>query len=293
LPGQEVRRDGNYLVSRRFVTPQYFSAMGIPLQRGRDFQDADATDGRRVAVVSESFIQRYWPDQDPIGKTFQYVDSLWSVVGVVGDVKVRGLERTSEPQMYLPSSKVPESPLTAFDPKDLVIRTTGAETAILPAVRQIVRRIDPDQPISDVMTAADLLALQTAPRRAQVNVLVALAAVALLLAGLGIYGLLAYTVAERRNEIGLRLALGAEPARIARGVVWDGVSIVLLGLIPGLLIALWAARSLTPLLFGGQPDDPSILIVTAALCVVVSIAGALVPALRAVRVSPMSVMRSD
>jgi predicted permease len=293
LPGQEVRRDGNYMVSRRFITPQYFSALGIPLQRGRDFEEADAIDRRRVAVVSEAFVQRYWPDQDPIGKSFQYVDSLWSVVGVVGDIKVRGLERSSEPQLYLPSSKVPETPLTAFDPKDLVIRTTGSETAIMPAVRQIVRRIDPDQPISDVMTATELLSLQTASRRAQVNVLVALAAVALLLAGLGIYGLLAYTVSQRRNEIGLRLALGAKPNQIARGVVWDGVSIVILGLIPGLLVAFWAARSMSALLFGVQPDDPSTMIVTAGLCIIVSITGALVPAMRAVRVSPMSVMRSE
>jgi ABC-type antimicrobial peptide transport system permease subunit len=244
-------------------------------------------------VVSESFVKRYWPDEDGLGKNFLYVDSVWSVIGVVRDIEVRGFERTSEPQMYLPSSHVPEAPMTAFDPKDLVIRTTGPETAILPAVRQIIRRVDPDQPISDVMTASDLLALQTAPRRAQVNVLVALAAVALLLAGLGIYGLLAYTVAQRRNEIGQRLALGAEPGRIARGVVWDGVSIVILGQVPGLLVALWAGRSMSALLFGVQPDDPSTMIATAALCVVVSIGGALVPALRAVRVSPMSVMRSE
>src|SRR6185369_17139673 len=101
LPGQEVRRDGDYTVSRRFVTPQFFSAMGIPRVRGRDLEEADFGGGRPVAVVSESFVKRYWPDQDPLGKTFLYLNQPRTVVGVVGDIKVRGLERTSEPQLYL------------------------------------------------------------------------------------------------------------------------------------------------------------------------------------------------
>jgi predicted permease len=293
LPGQEVRPNGEYTVSRRFVTPQFFSTMGIRLLRGRDLQDSDNDQRSRVAVVSESFGKRYWPDDDALGKTFRYQDSLWSVVGVVGDIKVRGLERISEPQMYLPNARVPEGPFYAFDPQDLVIRTTGDETAILPAVRQIIRRVDPEQPISDVRTASDLLALQTSSRRAQVNVLAALAAVALLLAGLGIYGLLAYMVTQRRNEIGLRLVLGAEPGSIARRVLWDGLSIVLVGLIPGLLLAFWAGKSMNALLFGVQPGDAPTMLVAAGVCIAVSIAGALVPVLRAVRVSPMSVMRSD
>jgi predicted permease len=293
LPGQEPQRDANYAVSRRFVTPQFFSAMGIPLMSGRDLQDVDADQRRPVAVVSESFVRRYWPDQDPLGKSFLYLDSLITVVGVVGDIKVRGLERSAEPQLYLPSTRVPGTPLTAFDPKDLVIRTSGRETALLPAVRQIIRTVDPDQPISDVMTLSDLIENQTGTRRAQVRVLAALAAVALLLAGLGIYGLLAYMVAQQRREIGVRLALGAEPSRIARGVLRDGLFIVLLGLIPGLAVALAAGRFMSALLFGVPPSDLSTIIATVSLCAAVSITGALLPALRAVRVSPMSVMRTE
>ncbi|MGH7470134.1 MAG: FtsX-like permease family protein, partial [Longimicrobiales bacterium] len=181
---------------------------------------------------------------------------------------------------------------TFYDPKDLVIRTSAAGTT-LPAVRDIIRRTDPDQPISDVMTLDDVLARQTASRAAQLRVLIALAAVALLLAGLGINGLLAYTVAQRRQEIGLRLALGAEPGTIARGVVRNGLSIVVLGMIPGLIAAFAAGRFMSAMLFGVQPADPATLLLTVGLCIGMAIAGTTLPALRAVRVSPMTVMRTE
>jgi ABC-type antimicrobial peptide transport system permease subunit len=149
------------------------------------------------------------------------------------------------------------------------------------------------QPISDVMMLSDLLATQTAPRRAQVRVLVALAIVALLLAGVGIHGLLAYTVAQQCHEIAIRLALGAEPARIARRIVRDGVMIVLLGLVPGLLAAFVAAGSMRALLFGVPTLDPATILLTLTICIAMSITGAWVPARRAVRVSPMAVMRAE
>jgi hypothetical protein len=293
LPDQEVRSDGDYTVSRRYITPQLFEAFGIPLLAGRDLEESDAGDRGYVAVVSESFARRYWPDRDPIGRPFLFRGESRTVVGVVGDIRVRGLERTSEPQLYLPSSHVPESPLTAYDPKALVIRTSGPEMALMPAVREIIRAADPDQPISDARTLTDLLAEQTAPRRAQVRVLGALAAVALLLAGLGIHGMLAYTVALQRQEIAVRLALGAEPARIARRVLRYGLAIVLAGMIPGVFVAFAAGRSMSALLFGVQPADPATLVVTAGLCLCMAVTGALLPALRAVRTSPMSVMRSE
>lgn len=292
LPGQEIRRDGDYIVSRRYITPQYFSTLGIPLIAGRDLEDADATRGR-VAVVSESFAQRYWPNADAIGRAFLFQDSMRTVVGVVGDIRVRGLERASEPQMYLPSAHIGDTPLAFHDPKDLVIRTTGRELALLPDVRDIVRRVDADQPVSDVMTLADVVSTQTAPRRAQVRVLGALAAVALVLAALGIHGLLAFTVAQQRHEIAVRVALGAEPGRIARSVVRRGMAVVALGLVPGLFVALAAARSMSALLFGVPALDHVTIAITLAVCVVMSLTGSWVPAQRAIRVSPMSVMRAE
>lgn len=293
LPGQEIRPDGNYAVSRRYVTPQYFSAMGIALLRGRDFLDTEIAGQERVAVVSQSFADRYWPQSDPLGKLFSFREEDWRVVGVVGDVKVRGLERVAEPQLYLPASVVPEGAFTFYDPKDLVVRAAGDPLALLPAIRAIVRKADPEQPISDVMTLTDLLAQQVAPRRAQVQVLGALAIIAILLVGVGINGLLAYTVAQQQSEIGVRLALGAEPGQIARTVVLGGLTIVGVGLVPGLIVALLAGKSLSVLLFGVPAADPLTITLTLALCLAMSLTGALLPALRAVRVSPMSVMRAD
>ena len=164
---------------------------------------------------------------------------------------------------------------------------------LLPAVREIIRRADPDQPISDVMTLSAVLAQQTAPRAAQLRILLALAAVAALLAGLGINGLLAYTVAQQRQDIGVRLALGAKPGRIAGRVVWDGLAIVVAGMLVGLFAAFAAGRAMSIMLFGVQPGDPVTISATVALCLVMAIAGTAVPALRALRVSPMTILRSE
>ena len=295
LPGQEAIPDGDYNVSRRYVTPQLFSALGVPLLAGRDLEDADAdpADSVRVAVVSESFALRYWPDRPAVGQIFLYQNRPHTVVGVVGDIKVRGLERASEPQMYLPRSAVAEGFISIYDLKDLVIRSSGPPEALLPAVRDIVQGVDPDQPISQVTTLSDLLATETGPRRAQVRVLAVLAVLALLIAGIGVYGLLAYTVAERQREIGVRMALGAEPRRIARRVVWDGLRLVLVGLLPGLLLAYWAARSMSSMLFGIPPTDPTTVASVAAVVLATALIGASVPAIRAVRVSPLTVIRAE
>jgi predicted permease len=295
LPGQEVRPDGDYSVSRRYVTPQLFDALGVPLLAGRDLDDADAdpADSVRVAVVSESFALRYWPDQSAVGEIFLYQNRPHTVVGVVGDMKVRGLERASEPQMYLPQSAVPEGFISIYDLKDLVIRSSGPPEALLPAVRDIVRAVDPDQPISQVTTLSDLLATETGARRAQVRVLAVLALLALLITGVGVYGLLAYTISERQREIGVRMALGEQPGRIARRVVWGGLRLVLVGLLPGLLLAYWAGRSMSSMLFGIAPADPTTIAAVAAVVLTTALIGALVPALRAVRVSPLTVIQAE
>jgi predicted permease len=294
IPGrdaQSARTGGG--VSHRWITPQYFRTMGIPLHRGRDVEDADTTDRAWVAVVSVSFVERYWPGQDPIGKTFGHRGRTRTIVGVVGDIKVRGLERTSEPQMYLPAQQIAEALPANFDPKDLVIRHSGRGDALVPAVREIVRAADPDQPLSDVRTLDEVLAGDTASRRAQLQVLGVLAAVAVLLSGVGIYGLLAYTVSQRSREIGVRLALGAHPARVGRMILIEGMRLALMGIVPGVLCAYAAGRWMSSLLFGVAPGDPATFATAVGLALVMAIAGSAVPALRAVRVTPMSVLRAD
>jgi putative ABC transport system permease protein len=293
IPGREAARDGGDAVSVRFVTPQFFSTMGIPVHRGRDIEDSDTADRPFVAVVSRSFVLEHWPDEDPIGKHFEVAFQDRTVVGVVGDVKVRGLERLNEPQVYLAAPQVPVGGLIAYDPKDLVIRHAGPSETLLPAVRRIIQAADPAQPISDVRSLADVLAGETATRRAQLLVLGALAAVALLLSGVGIHGLLAYAVSQRSQEIGVRLALGAEPGSVARMVMSEGMRLALVGVVPGVLGAYAAARAMSALLLGVQPGDPATIAGAVIVVLLMALTGSLLPALRAVRVNPMQVLRAD
>jgi predicted permease len=293
IPGREVRPYRREGVSHRWITPQYFTTMGIPLHRGRDVEDGDRSDRAWVAVVSASFAERYWPGQDPIGRTFKHLDDTRTVVGVVGDIKVRGLERTSEPQMYLPAAQAPDMLPGGFDPKDLVIRYSGQGTALVSAVRQIVRAIDADQPISDARAMAEVIAGETASRRGQLQVLGVFAVVAILLSAVGIYGLLAYTVSQRSQEIGVRLALGADPARVGRMILADGMRLAVFGIVPGVLGAYAAARGMSTLLFGVAPSDPATFATAVVVVLLTVFAGTLVPARRAVRLSPMSVLRAE
>ena len=164
------------MASVRYVTPDYFATLRIPLVRGRDVALSDTQTSQYVAVVSQSFAAAHWPDQDPLGQHFSIALQERVVAGVVGDVRVRGLERESEPQVYLPSPQVPDGGIIFYVPKDLVIRTAGAPAALVPAVRAAVARADPEQPISDVRTlrrhrpAGDLVALGAADRAAGVRV---------------------------------------------------------------------------------------------------------------------------
>jgi ABC-type antimicrobial peptide transport system permease subunit len=255
--------------------------------------EGDSRDRAWVAVVSKSFVDRYWPGQDPIGKAFLHRGQARTVIGVVGDVRVRGLERTSEPQIYLPSEQIADAWPANFDPKDLVVRYSGQADALVAAIRQIVRTVDPEQPISDVRTIDELLAGETATRSAQLDVLGVLAAVAILLAGVGIYGLLSYTVSQRSREIGVRLALGADPAGVGRMIFADGMRLALIGIVPGVLVAYAAARAMSALLFGVAPGDPPTFAIAVAFALAIALLGSIVPALRAVRVSPMSVLRTE
>ena len=293
IPGRETPRDGSWTVSRRFATPQYFRALGIPLLRGRDIEDRDTFDAPYVAVVSESFGRMHWPNEDPIGKVFDPRGGPRTIVGVVGDVKVRGLERRNEPQIYLPAAQVAEGNLSYYDPQNLVIRFSGDATSLVDRVRAIVRAADPDQPVSDVRMMEDIVAGETGTRRALLNVLAALAGIALLLSGVGIHGLLAYMVSQRTHEIGVRLALGAEPSAVARMVLSEGMKLAVLGILVGIGVAYASARGMSALLFGVEPGDPATFAVAVALALVMTLAGALLPAMRAVRVDPLVMMRTQ
>jgi hypothetical protein len=246
-----------------------------------------------AAVVSESFVPRYWPDQDPLGRHFTMAFHDRVVVGVVGDIRVRGLERNSEPQAYLPYRQVPDGWLSFYPPKDLVIHSATGPGTLLPALRRIVRAADAEQPISDVRTMGDIVEEQTASRSAQVRVLGAFAAIAFLLAGVGIHGLLSFAVSRRTQEIGVRIALGARPGEIVKMIVRQGALLAGAGIVPGIVLAFAAGRAMEGLLAGVQPGDASTFTSAIGLCLLMTVLGSLLPAMRAVRIDPIAAMRSE
>ena len=291
VKGANTQREASNSASLRFATPGLMASLGIRLHRGRDISDSDTHERPFVAVVSESFARREWPGQDPIGKTFGFALSDRTVVGVVDDVRVRGLERTSEPQVYLPSGQVDDESLTGYVPKDLVIRSSMPAERLVPAVRRIIASADPEQPISDIKPLSEILADDTAPRRVQLRLLMILSTLALLIAGIGIHGLLSFAVAQRTQELGVRKALGAQSGTLVAMVMKEGLALALVGALAGVAIAILVGRAMSALLFGLSPADPQTILAAVGLGLLTALAGCLRPALRAARIDPMTALR--
>jgi predicted permease len=286
-------RAEDHSASLRFVTPGFFAALKIPLLAGRNLTESDAPDRPLIAVVSESFARRYWPEQNPLGRRFTFAFLDRTIVGVVGNVRVRGLERISEPQVYLPYQQVRDGYLPFYAPKDLVIRASVTPGLLLPSVWRTVREADPEQPISNVRTLDEVVQARTAPRFVQVRIIAAFAALALLLAGIGIHGLLSFTVSTRSSEIGMRIALGAQPRDILRMVLQQSVVLAAAGVALGMALAYVAGRAMQALLAGIPPADPVTFLIAVVLCLLMTIAGSLVPSLRALRVDPIAAIRAE
>ena len=278
--------------SLRFVTPGFFETLGIPIRLGRDVRETDTHESPFVAVVSDSLVRRHWPGENPIGRRFRFGFHERTVVGVVGDIRVRGLERASEPQIYLSYQQADDGEIIGYVPKDLVIRA-AQPGALLPALRGIIERADPQIPVSDVRLLTEIVRGETAPRRVQARVLLAFAAIAVLLAGIGIHGLLAFTVSQRTREIGVRVAMGARPGDILKMVMRQGVILAGVGVVLGVAVAYATGRAMQALLAGVSPADGMTFLCAVGLAVLMTIAGSLVPALRAARVDPMTAMRAE
>src|SRR5262249_52991336 len=241
-----------------------------------------------VAVVSESFVQRYWPGQDPLGHQFDILTFQGRlVVGVVGDVRFRGLERVNEPQVYMSSKQVPNA---FYAPRSLAVRTSVVAAQ---AVRDIVGKADPTVAITQMQMAGALIEAETAPRSVQVRVLGAFAAIAFVLAAVGIHGLLSFAVSQRTHEIGVRMALGADVRDVLGLITRRSLALAAIGIAPGSAIAYAAGRWMEALLAGVKPFDPSVFAVAAALAALMTIAGSVVPAIRAARVDPISALRAE
>jgi putative ABC transport system permease protein len=275
------------------VTPTYFATMGIPLRDGRDVAPTDTRDTPPVAVVSESFAKRYWPNQRVIGKRFKIQMAERTIIGVAGDVRVRGLEVSSEPQVYLASAQMSDSDFYFYSPQNLAVRASAPTASLLPAIRQIVRAADAEQPISGVRTMREIVDDETASRVTQLRLLGLLSAIALLIAGVGIHGLLTFTVARRTQEIGVRRALGEQVGSVVRRVLGEGLVLAAFGTLIGIVVAYFGARAMGALLAGVRPGDPITMGIAAVLCFATAAVGCIRPALKAARVDPIMALRGE
>ncbi len=276
--------------SYRSISSDYFRVMGIPLRRGRAFDRRDTAGAPRVAIVSESLARRFFPEEDPVGRTIETDEDpsvKRAIVGVVGDVRYLGLDAATEPEYYVPAAQAPEPGMT------LVVKAAAEPGALGTELRARLRALDPGLPFRGVRSMEELMGQSVAPRRFSATLLGAFAAVALVLAATGLYGVLAYSVARRSREIGIRLAVGARPADILRMVVAQGMLLALAGLAAGLAGSLLLARSLSGLLFGVGAADPATLAGVSCLLAAVALLACWVPARRAARLDPMIPLRQE
>ena len=277
----------------RMISPQYVQAIGMRLIQGRTFDQRDGAKTQLVAMINQTAARKFWSGENPIGTRFRSDDHTnppqWiTIVGIVGDVRQAGLDLPSRPEIYLPYDQH-----DSFAPRYFAIRTAGDPMAVANAVREQIWAVDKDQPVTHVMPLEQMLADYLAPRELQSSLLGGFAGFALLLAALGIYAVLAFSVAQRTQEIGVRVALGAQQRDILRGVLAQGLKLAGLGVVIGVAGALALSQVLATLLFGVSATDPWTLSGAVAVLLAVAAAACYIPARRAMRVDPMVALRYE
>jgi putative ABC transport system permease protein len=272
------------------VSPGHFRVLEIPILSGRNFTDSDDDKALPVAIVDQTLARQYWPDENPIGKRvksgpIQSTNPWLNIIGVVGDVKTDSLELQEAPHIYLSDFQAP-----AYN-SVIYLRTAGDPGTLGDAIRPEVEAVDPNVPVYAVRTMEDVIARSMAERRFALQILGFFAGVALLLAAIGIYGVMAYTFSQRRHEIGIRLALGAQPRDILRMALSEGMTLVAVGLGSGLVGALILTRFLRSMLYAVSPNDPLTFVALPALLAAVALLACFVPARRATQVDPLVALR--
>jgi putative ABC transport system permease protein len=276
----------------RQVSADYFQTLGVPLREGRYFDNRDDQNAQPVVIVNETMARKYWPSESALGKRIKFGEGPWiTIVGVVTDVREMGVDQPVKGEMYLPYRQMTTFP--AYKPRDLVIRASGNPLELVAAVRREVHVVDFDQPVSNIATLDQLLDDATQSRRVGMMLLVAFAALAFLLAMMGIYAVLAYFVTQRRGEIGVRLALGAQPRAILSLVLKKGMGLALLGLVIGLMAAFILTRLMASLLFGVSASDPTTFAIISVLLMSIALFACYIPARRAMKVDPLVALRYE
>ena len=278
----------NQLVKGRFVTLHYLDAMSIPLLAGRAFTAADLAPDAHTALINRAFAERYFADRNPIGGHVSQGENLAqsdTVVGVIGDVHHTSLEEPAAPQIYHPAN--------GLDSGYIAVRSTLPEATVVAEIRSTLHAVDPNLAPADIQSMGELMSKATAQRRFQTSLLTAFAAIALVLALVGLYGLMAYSVNRRTREVGIRMALGAQRSDVMLLVVRKAAFLLTVGLCAGVLASWFATRALNTFLFGVKQHD---LLTTASVCVLLAVCGllaALIPARRAASIDPMRALRTE
>jgi putative ABC transport system permease protein len=277
----------------RAIGPGYFSTMGIPLVRGRDFAEQDTADTTLAVIVSEKTARHYWPNSDPIGKRLKNGattdEGPWrTVIGVVKDVRQNDFVAEPKMQMYFSYRQ-----LRNLKPNALVVRTAVDPMSLAPAVRNAIWAVDKDQPVSNMNSMEEVVSRAVARQRFSMLLLAIFAGVALVLAAVGIYGVMSYTVAQQTREIGIRMALGAQRGDVLKMTVLQGLKLVAIGLVVGLVAAFVLTRVMASLLFGISATDPLTFLTISGVLLGVALLASYIPALRATRVDPMIALRSS
>jgi predicted permease len=276
------------LAESRWITPQYFSAMNIPLVAGRSFSDQDNSSDAHTVIINQSFARKYFVNRNPIGGRVNTDDHRiqWStVVGVIGDVRHSSLEEAPVPQIYNLN--------TGFQGGYIAVRSTLPPKSLAAEIRSTLHAIDPKLATGDIKTMGDLESAASAARRFQTSLLAVFAAIALLLALVGLYGLMAYSVSRRTREVGVRMALGAQRTDVMLLVVKKAALLFALGLVSGLVASWFATRAIQAFLFGVGRHDPTTILSVCALLAVSSLIAAIIPARRAASIDPMQALRTE
>jgi putative ABC transport system permease protein len=295
VEGRETATDQPPWVNVSIITPEYFHLLGMPLERGRVFGDLDNENAPTVAVINESFAKIYWPNADPVGQHLKLNNARsiprnlpWTtVVGVIADARTESLAESSAPLVYLSLFQKPSKDLAIF------LRGCLNPASTPPALREQVQLVNPELPVFGAQTLDGALSASLSQRRFSMEMVGLFALTALLLAGLGIYGVISYIVSERTHEIGIRLALGAQRRNILRMVLHQGLTLAITGAAVGFVCALIVSHSMAGLLYGVRPTDPITFAAVALLLIGVALLACYIPARRAIQVDPLVALRYE
>ncbi len=290
IEGREYPPGKEPFAEKRIASPGYFEVLRIQILAGRVFNERDIAGAPAVVVVNQAFAQSYFPGESALGKRVDFrwgTSGMQEIVGVVGDVREQALHQPARPVIYIPLAQRPAE--WAY----LLVRTTGDPHGIVPSLRRVVAALDRNLPVADVRTLEEVVAARLADRRLAMSLFGVFSVLSLVLAALGLYAVISYMVVQRRQEIGIRMALGARTEQIVRSVLSQGLALIAAGVIVGAVAALWLGRFLAGLVFGVGTTDPATFLSVALLLATTALLASTIPALRAARVNPAIVLRSE